>query len=174
MRAYSLNGLVLGKNMLFNLSSMAPQEMEFRGNILVRDIDLKQLMAPKIRDKIDDGKIKADLNISLRDFSEPLSNLDLFFSIFQIGKDFGKSALNVISQQNILIDRIADSYSINKIEVSLSKGLVYADVLFRRSLLSLFVNLEDSKISQQRMPLANFLKEPKVKLNPTRSKPCSD
>lgn len=158
LRAYSLNGLVLGKNMLFNLSSMAPQEMEFRGNILVRDIDLKQLMAPKIRDKIDDGKIKADLNISLRDFSEPLSNLDLFFSIFQIGKDFGKSALNVISQQNILIDRIADSYSINKIEVSLSKGLVYADVLFRRSLLSLFVNLEDSKISQQRMPLANFLK----------------
>ncbi|MCZ8344392.1 MAG: hypothetical protein O9301_15265 [Leptospira sp.] len=158
LRAYSLNGIVLGKNMLFNLSSMAPQEMEFRGNILVRDIDLKQLMAPKIRDKIDDGKIKADLNISLRDFSEPLSNLDLFFSIFQIGKDFGKSALNVISQQNILIDRIADSYSINKIEVSLSKGLVYADVLFRRSLLSLFINLEDSKISQQRMPLANFLK----------------
>jgi hypothetical protein len=84
--------------------------------------------------------------------------MDLFFYIFQIGSDFGKSALNVISQQNLLIDRIADSYSVNKIDVSLSKGLVYADVFFRRSLLSIFVNLEDSKISQQRMPLANFLK----------------
>lgn len=158
LRAYSLDGLVSGKNILVNLGSMSPKEMELRGNILVRDIDLKQLMAPKVRDKIDDGKIKADLNISLRDFSEPIANLDLFFSIFQIGKDFGKSALNVISQQNFLIDRIADSYSINKIEISLSKGLVYADVFFRRSLLSLFINLEDSKISQQRMPLANFLK----------------
>jgi len=132
--------------------------MEFRGNVQIRDIDLKQLMAPKTRDKIDDGKIKADLNISVRDLNEPIANMDLFFYIFQIGSDFGKSALNVISQENLLIDRIADSYSVKKIDVSLSKGLVYADVYFRRSILSIFVNLEDSKISQQRMPLANFLK----------------
>lgn len=158
LRSYSLDGLVLGKNMVFNLGNLDPKSMEFRGNFLIRDIDLKQLMAPKVRDKIDDGKLKADLNISVRDLSEPVANLDLFFSIFQIGRDFGKSALNVISPQNFLIDRITDSYSINKIDVSLSKGLVYADVYFNRSLLSLLINLEDGKISQQRMPLANFLK----------------
>lgn len=158
LRSYSLDGLVLGKNIIFNLGNLDPRSMEFRGNFLIRDIDLKQLMAPKVRDKIDDGKLKADLNISLRDLSEPVANLDLFFSIFQIGRDFGKSALNVISPQNFLIDRITDSYSINKIDVSLSKGLVYADVYFNRSLLSLLINLEDGKISQQRMPLANFLK----------------
>ncbi|MCW7493974.1 hypothetical protein ND861_14340 [Leptospira sp. 2 VSF19] len=158
LRSYSLDGLVLGKNIIFNLGNLDPKSMEFRGNFLIRDIDLKQLMAPKVRDKIDDGKLKADLNISLRDLSEPVANLDLFFSIFQIGRDFGKSALNVISPQNFLIDRITDSYSINKIDVSLSKGLVYADVYFNRSLLSLLINLEDGKISQQRMPLANFLK----------------
>ncbi|TGK47823.1 hypothetical protein EHQ16_01520 [Leptospira kanakyensis] len=158
LRSYSLDGLVLGKNLVFNLGNLDPKSMEFRGNFLIRDIDLKQLMAPKVRDKIDDGKLKADLNISVRDLSEPVANLDLFFSIFQIGRDFGKSALNVISPQNFLIDRITDSYSINKIDVSLSKGLVYADVYFNRSLLSLLINLEDGKISQQRMPLANFLK----------------
>lgn len=158
LRSYSLDGLVLGKNMIFNLGNLDPKSMEFRGNFLIRDIDLKQLMAPKVRDKIDDGKLKADLNISVRDLSEPVANLDLFFSIFQIGRDFGKSALNVISPQNFIIDRITDSYTINKIDVSLSKGLVYADVYFNRSLLSLLVNLEDGKISQQRMPLANFLK----------------
>lgn len=158
LKSYSLDGLVLGKNMIFNLGNLDPRSMEFRGNFLIRDIDLKQLMAPKVRDKIDDGKLKADLNISVRDLSEPVANLDLFFSIFQIGRDFGKSALNVISPQNFLIDRITDSYSINKIDVSLSKGLVYADVYFNRSLLSLLINLEDGKISQQRMPLANFLK----------------
>jgi hypothetical protein len=158
LKVHSLDGLLLGKNMVFNLGSGNPAFMEFRGNVQIRDIDLKQLMAPKVRDKIDDGKLKADLNLSIRDLTEPVANMDLFFSIFQIGRDFGKSALNVISPQNFLIDRIADSYSVNKIDVSLSKGLVYADVFFRRSLLSLFINLEDSKISQQRMPLANFLK----------------
>lgn len=158
LKANSLDGILLGKNMIFNVGSGDPRFMEFRGNIQIRDIDLKQLMSPKVRDKIDDGKIKADLNLSIRDLSEPVANMDLFFSIFQIGSDFGKSALNVISSQNFLMDRIADSYSVKVIDVSLSKGLVYADVYFRRSILSLFVNLEDSKISQQRMPLANFLK----------------
>ncbi|WP_411821846.1 LIC_11026 family protein [Leptospira sp. 'Mane'] len=158
LKAYTLDGVVLGKNIIFNVGAGQAKDMEFRGNIQIRDIDLKQLMPPKTRDKIDDGKVKADLNLSGRDLTEPVANLDLFFSIFQIGSDFGKSALNVISTQNFLMDRITDSYSVNKIEVSLSKGLVYADVFFRRSLLSLFANLEDSKISQQRMPLANFLK----------------
>lgn len=158
LKSYSMDGIILGKNLVFNLGNLDPKTMEFRGNLLIRDIDLKQLMAPKVRDKIDDGKLKADLNIKVRDLSEPIANLDLFFSIFQIGRDFGKSALNVISAQNFLIDRITDSYPINKIDVSLSRGLVYADVYFDRSLLSLIMNLEDGKISQQRMPLANFLK----------------
>ncbi|TGM01263.1 LIC_11026 family protein [Leptospira jelokensis] len=158
LKSYSMDGIILGKNLVLNLGNLDPKSMEFRGNLLIRDIDLKQLMAPKVRDKIDDGKLKADLNIKVRDLSEPIANLDLFFSIFQIGRDFGKSALNVISAQNFLIDRITDSYPISKIDVSLSKGLVYADVYFDRSLLSLIMNLEDGKISQQRMPLANFLK----------------
>lgn len=158
LKSYSMDGIILGKNLVLNLGNLDPKTMEFRGNLLIRDIDLKQLMAPKVRDKIDDGKLKADLNIKVRDLSEPIANLDLFFSIFQIGRDFGKSALNVISAQNFLIDRITDSYPISKIDVSLSKGLVYADVYFDRSLLSLIMNLEDGKISQQRMPLANFLK----------------
>nr|WP_135355040.1 hypothetical protein [Leptospira ryugenii] len=158
LKAYTLDGLVFGKNIVFNVGTSSPSQMEFRGNLQIRDIDLKQLMAPKVRDKIADGKLKADLNISVRDLTEPVANMDLFFSIFQIGSDFGKSALNVISPQNFLIDRIADSYAVNTIDISLSKGLVYADVFFRRSILSVFINLEDSKISQQRMPLANFLK----------------
>jgi len=158
LKIFTLDGMVLGNDLLFYLGAGRPESMECRGNIQIRDIDLKQLMAPKVRDKIDDGKLKADLNLEVRDFTDPVANLDLFFSIFRIGKDFGKSALNVISPQNFLMDRITDSYSVSKIEVSLSKGLVYADVFFRRSLLSFVVNLEDNKISQERMPLASFLK----------------
>lgn len=165
LKAYSLDGVILGNDLLFSIGKGDPKNMEFRGNLQIRDIDLKQLLAPKVRDKIDDGKLKADLNLIVRDFTDPIANLDLFFSIFRIGSDFGKSAMNVISPQNFLVDRITDSYAISKIEVSLSKGLVYADVFFRRSLLSLLVNLEDSRISQERMPLASFLKRARTEID---------
>jgi hypothetical protein len=153
-----LDGMVYGKDILLNLGTGLPKDMEFMGSIQVRDIDLKQLLSRQAQKSIDNGKIKADLNLSGRDLSDPIPNLNLYFSIYQIGRDFGKSVLNIISNKGALMNYITDSYAVDKVEVELSKGLVYADVLFKRSLLSYMVSLEDSKISQQRMPLANFLK----------------
>jgi hypothetical protein len=66
--------------------------------------------------------------------------------------------MNVISTKGAIMDFIIDSYAVDTVDVELSKGLVYADVKFKKSLLSYVVTLEDSKISQKRMPLANFLK----------------
>ncbi|MCC5814259.1 MAG: hypothetical protein JJT78_05845 [Leptospira sp.] len=153
-----LDGMVYGKDILLNLGTGTLKDMEFMGSIQVRDIDLKQLLSRQAQRSIDNGKIKADLNLSGRDLSDPIPNLNLYFSIYQIGRDFGKSVLNIISNKGALMNYITDSYAVDKVEVELSKGLVYADVLFKRSLLSYMVSLEDSKISQQRMPLANFLK----------------
>lgn len=152
-----LDGMVYGKDILLNVGSGDPNIMEFMGVFQVRDIDLKQLLSRKAQKVIDDGKIKADLNLSGRNLRNPIPNLNLYFSIFQIGSDFGKSALNVISTKGALMNYITDSYAVDKVEIELSKGLVYADVLFKSSLLSYMVSLEDSKMSQQRMPLANFL-----------------
>lgn len=153
-----LGGVVSGKDVIVNVGSAKPESMEFMATLQVRDIDLKQLLSRESQGKIDDGKIKADLNVSGSNLSDPISNLNLYFSIFQIGRDFGKSAMNVISTKGVVMDYIADSYAVDKVEIELSKGLVYADILFKRSLLNFVLSLEDGKISQQRMPLANFLK----------------
>lgn len=153
-----LDGSVTGKDVVVNVGSGDPKKMEFMATMQVRDIDLRQLLSRDAQGKIDDGKIKADLNLSGVNLADPIPNLNLYFSIFQIGRDFGKSAMNVISTKGAIMDFITDSYAVDKVEVELSKGLVYADVLFKKSLLTYMVNLEDSKISQQRMPLANFLK----------------
>lgn len=152
-----LDGVVYGKDILMNVGSGDPRSMEFMGSLQVRDIDLRQLLSLSVQKKIDDGKIKADLNLSGRDLSNPIGNLSVYFSVFQIGRDFGKSALNVISTKGALMNFIADSYAVDKVEIELSRGLVYADVLFKKSPLTYIINLENSKISQQRMPLANFL-----------------
>ncbi|MBE7412856.1 MAG: hypothetical protein HS129_12500 [Leptospiraceae bacterium] len=159
MKIRMLDGVIYGKDVLFNVGEGKPEKMEYSTTLQIRDIDLKQLLPEASRKKIDDGKIKADMNIFGRNLSDAVSNLNLFFSCFQIGKDFGKSAVNVISPQNILTDYIVGSYSVDKMDVQLSKGLVYATILFKGSLLSaMFMNIENNKISQERMPLANFLK----------------
>jgi hypothetical protein len=158
IRLSLLDGMVYGKDFIINVGSGDLEKMEYMGSLQVRDIDLRQLLSKDAQDKIDDGKIKADLNLSGVNLDDPIPNINLYFSIFQIGRDFGKSAMNVISTKGAIMDFIIDSYAVDKVEVELSKGLVYADVLFKKSILSYVVSLEDSKISQQRMPLANFLK----------------
>jgi len=158
IRLSLLDGMVYGKDFIVNVGSGDLEKMEYMGSLQVRDIDLRQLLSKDAQGKIDDGKIKADLNLSGVNLDDPIPNINLYFSIFQIGRDFGKSAMNVISTKGAIMDFIIDSYAVDKVEVELSKGLVYADVLFKKSILSYVVSLEDSKISQQRMPLANFLK----------------
>ncbi|EPG76239.1 hypothetical protein LEP1GSC058_1227 [Leptospira fainei serovar Hurstbridge str. BUT 6] len=158
LKVYTLDGEVLGKDVIINVGAGAPEKMEYSLALRVKDIDLKQLLPSRSRGKIDDGKIKADINLWGRNLGDPIPNLNLFFSVYQIGRDFGKSAINIFAPSNLLTDFIYTSYAVDKIELELSKGLVYAVILFKRSVLGTFVNLENNQVSQQRMPLANFLK----------------
>ncbi|EQA64505.1 hypothetical protein LEP1GSC062_0406 [Leptospira alexanderi serovar Manhao 3 str. L 60] len=165
LKVFTLDGLVNGKDILVNVGEGNPEKMEFSAVLQVKDIDLKQLLPPKRRSKIDDGKIKADLNVSGRNLADPIPNVNLFFSVFQIGGDFAKSAVNIFTPSNLFTDFIYNSYAVDKIEVELSKGLVYAVIQFKRSVLNTIINLENSQISQQRMPLANFLKRARSEID---------
>ncbi|XDD58892.1 hypothetical protein AB3N61_05190 [Leptospira sp. WS58.C1] len=158
LKVYTLDGEIWGKDMIVNVGSGDPEKMEYSVSLRVKDIDLKQLLPAKTQPKIDDGKVKADLNLWGRNLGDPVPNLNLFFSIYQIGNDFGKSAINIFAPSNILTDFIYGSYAVDKIELELSKGLVYAVILFKRSILGTIIRLENNQVSQQRMPLANFLK----------------
>ncbi|RHX82999.1 LIC_11026 family protein [Leptospira stimsonii] len=165
LKILTLDGLVTGKDILVNVGEGKPEKMEFSAVVQIKDIDLKQLLPPKSRSKIDDGKIKADLNVSGRNLADPIPNINLFFSVFQIGQDFAKSAVNIFTPSNVFTDFIYNSYAVDKIEVELSKGLVYAVIQFKRSILNTLINLENSQISQQRMPLANFLKRARSEID---------
>ncbi|EQA70457.1 LIC_11026 family protein [Leptospira noguchii] len=168
LKVFTLDGLVNGKDILINVGGGDPEKMEFSAVVQIKDIDLKQLLPPKRRSKIDDGKIKADLNVSGRNLADPIPNINLFFSVFQIGQDFAKSAVNIFTPSNVFTDFIYNSYAVDKIEVELSKGLVYAVIGFKRSVLNTIINLENSQISQQRMPLANFLKRARTEVDTYR------
>lgn len=73
--------------------------------------------------------------------------------------------MNIFTPSNLFTDFIYNSYAVDKIEVELSKGLVYAVIQFKRSVLNTIINLENSQISQQRMPLANFLKRARSEID---------
>lgn len=158
MRIFCLDGVVYGKDLLFNVGDGDLEDMQYSGFIQIRDIDLKQLMTKDTASKIDDGKIKADLNIAGENLKDPLDHTRVYFSIFQIGKDFGKSAINIISPQNALTDLIIQSYNVDKVEVKLLNGLVYAYIKFYKTILNTLVfGIEDDMISQERIPISGFL-----------------
>jgi hypothetical protein len=159
LRIFSLDGLIFIKDLVVNVGTGDPEKIHYNGIVQVRDIDLKQLLPEASQAKIDDGKIKADINVKGENLKDPIANIDLFFSIFQIGKDFGKSAVNIASPTNFITDTIINSYSVNKIEVEINHGLVYMRVLFDKSILNrVLFRLENDRIQQERIPLANFLK----------------
>jgi hypothetical protein len=158
LKINTLNGFIYGKNILFNTRSGLPQDMEYTATLQVRDMDLKELLHPRSARKIAEGKIVGDLNVSGSNLNNLIPNLDLYFSIYKIGKDFGKSAINIVMSSNYIQDYIVTSYSVDRIEIELARGLVYANILFKPGILpSLLTRIEDNKITQERMPLANFL-----------------
>ena len=161
--------MILGKNILFNIKDANPENMEYMANLQIKNLDLTELLTDSAKKNIDDGKIMADMNISGRNLKEPIPNLNMYFSIYKIGKDFGKSAINVILPPNLLRDYIVSSYSVDKIETELTKGLVYANILFNQGLIpNIFTKIENNKISQERMPLANFLNRAKSEISTYR------
>jgi hypothetical protein len=154
----TLNGSISSKNIQLNIANGQPNNFEFLGNLQVRDIDLTELIPKDNKKVIDDGKIRGDINFSGKNLKDPIDNTEIYFSVYKIGKDFGKSAINIVSPPNLIRDYIVSSYSVDKIEAELSKGLIYVNILFKPSLLSnLLTKIENNKISMERMPLNNFI-----------------
>ncbi|MDX1960029.1 MAG: hypothetical protein SFU98_15790 [Leptospiraceae bacterium] len=158
LKIHCMNGFVYGKDFLVNVGNGDPEKMQYAGVLQIRDMDLEGLIPKSSRKKIDDGKIKADLNIKGRNLNDPVGNVDLFFNIFQIGKDFGTSAVNIVKPTNFLTDAIIASYNVETIEVELTKGLVYTKIQFMPSILSYGVGLNNDRIEQEKIPIASFLK----------------
>ena len=166
LKISTLDGVIFGKDFIVNVGTGDPSKIQYNIVLQVRDIDLKQILSPASQKKIKDGKLKGDINISGQNLSDMVANIDLFFSIYQIGEDFGRSAINIVSPTNFVTDRIINSYSVNKIEVEINHGLVYARVLFNKSVMnSLLFQVENDRIQQERIPLANFLKRAKSELS---------
>jgi hypothetical protein len=164
LKIKSLNGLIYGKDILLNIGSGNPELIEYEGVVQVRDIDLRELLSEESRKKIDDGKLKMDLNFSGRNLNDTLSELKLFFSTYYIGEDFGKSAIRIVNADNLVTDMVMSRYKVDRIEVELNKGLVYAVIKFKKQFVGLF-KLDNDAISQERIPLANFLKRTESEIN---------
>ncbi len=163
LKARSLSGFVYGKDILVNVGSGNPEKMEYEGVIQVRDIDLRELLSEESGKKIDDGKLRMDLNFKGKNLNDPISDTRVFFSTHYIGEDFGKSAIRIVNVESSITDTIIGLYKIDRIEVELNKGLVYAYVKLQKNFFSP-IRLDNDQIAQERIPINFFIKRAESEL----------
>lgn len=159
MQVYTLNGLVTGHDILFNVGRGRLNEMEFAMGLQIKDIDLKQLIPLDQAEAITDGSIRADLLFIGDRLDQPVENLNGYISVYKIGEQFGKQALKVVKPDTggLLDYTIDNTIIVRKMDLELKEGLVYAKIIYRQGVLGNLIRLAGDKIVQERIPIPEFL-----------------
>lgn len=169
MQINILNGIISGKDVLFNVGRGKPAEMEYLAVIQVKDLDLKQLIAPEKAKAIEDGTIRMDMFFVGDHLDQPIENMHGYVSVYKIGEEFGKQGLKVVKPDSAwLVDAAIDnSIIVRKMEMDVKEGLVYAKIVYRKGIVgTMFISPQGDRILQDRIPIQEFMqratKEAKV------------
>lgn len=169
MQINILNGIISGKDILFNVGRGKPKDMEYLAQIQVKDLDLKQLIPPNKAKAIKDGIIRMDMFFVGDRLDQPIENMHGYISVYKIGEEFGKQGLKVIKPNSAwVVDKAIDnSIIVKKMEMDVKEGLVYAKVVYRKGIVgTMFISPQGDQILQDRIPIQEFMqrasKEAKV------------
>lgn len=159
MQLYTLNGLVSGKDIMFNVGRIKLSEMQYSLGLQLKEIDLKQLIPENQAKEITDGAISADIMFIGEKLNQPVENLNGYVAVYKIGNQFGKQALKVVKPDSgsMLDFAIDNSISVKKIDMNFKEGLVYAKVIYRKLLLGRLIGPAGDRILQERIPIPEFL-----------------
>ena len=157
MQVFTLNGLVTISDTLFNLGRLKLSEMEYTSTIQIKDIDLKQTMSKEKADTITDGILRIDMMITGNRLDKPVENMTGYLSVYRIGPEFAKMVVKAAKPDDSnLISMLANnSISVDKIDLDIKEGLIYADIPTSRRLLGIFAAPEN--IRQERIKIPEFL-----------------
>jgi len=164
MRIFVLSGLITAHDILFNLGRGRSDEMQFTSLIKIKDIDLTKLMPADRVEGIKDGVIRMDINAYSNTMVDVINNLYAQISIYKIGQEFGKTAVNVVMQDsaNMLVDGIVNnSLSVKDINLVVRDGLVYARIGIKKGIVGYIVGPDKNEIVQDRIPISAFMSKAK-------------
>ncbi|MFN3604350.1 MAG: hypothetical protein ACK4UJ_06550 [Leptonema sp. (in: bacteria)] len=162
------NGEIILKNFYFNLSDLDLKNFELEGKFYLINFDLNSLF-PK-SEGMYKGIVSSLITIQAVNFSDPIRNMNVKLSIYQISKDFAGFIVRIIAPSLIAMT-VNNTLSIKNINLELKSGLVYSNLRVQdRGFFSLskLIKPESEEIREERIPLAEFLKRSQEEIKTTR------
>jgi len=166
MKAYVLDGSLYGKQILFNMADLKPDNMEYRLILDATNIDINKLDDPDPKKKTRDAELSMSSNFSGRGVNVKRKiNAKGYINIHKVGKKFANKLMKGLSEEKgksklgIVQPVVDNSMSISGFNFSLEKGLVYTTVSFSRRVFSLFATVENSQVKFDRIPIQEYLRK---------------
>ena len=168
MKAYVLDGALYGRNILFNLSNMKPDNMEFKLIMDITNVDIGKLDEPDPAKKKRDAELSLSANFEGRGLNikkelTPVGYID----IYKIGEEFANKLMKGLSQEQgksklgpaqFIVD---NSMKVSSFNFNLDKGLVYATVTMKRGLIGYGIGVENNQIKFDRITVQEFIRKVK-------------
>ncbi len=168
LRAYVLDGALYGRDILFNLADMKPDNMEFRIVLDVTNVDIGKMDEPDPAKKTRDAELSLNANFDGRgvDIKKEL-NIKGFVNIYKIGEKFANRLMKGLSEEKGksklgLAQPIMDNFMLPKrFSFNLDKGLVYTTVSIERKTVSklMGVSIKNDQIRFERIPIQEYLRK---------------
>ena len=168
LKAYILDGALYGRDILFNLADMKPENIEFRLILDVTNIDIGKLDEPDPAKKKRDAELSLNANFSGRDIrmfvgkSKELS-VSGYINIHKIGEKFANRLMKGLSEEQgesklgIVQPIVDNSMLVKGFNFNLDKGLIYATVTLSRRAVGFIATVKDEKVQFERMPIQVYL-----------------
>lgn len=167
LKASIMDGSIYGRSILFNLADFKPENMEFSLILDASNINIARLDDPDPRKGGKDAELSLNANFSGRGLNiKKELTASGYINIYKIGAEFANRLMRGLSEEKgksklgaPVQFAVDNSMLIKGFDFRLDKGLVYTTVTFTRKMLSLFVTVDNSKVSFERIPIQEYLRK---------------
>ncbi len=167
LKATVMDGSIYGRSILFNLADLKPQNMEFALVLDVSNLNVARLDRPNPRKGDQEAELSLNANFSGRglNIKRELTATG-YINIYKIGQEFANRLMKGLSEEKgksklgkPVQFTVDNSLLIKGFDFRLDKGLVYTDVYFKGKALSYLINVENDRVSFERIPIQEYLRK---------------
>jgi hypothetical protein len=167
LKASIMDGSIYGRSILFNLADFKPENMEFSLILDASNINIARLDDPDPKKGEKDAELSLNANFSGKGLNiKKELTASGYVNIYKIGADFANRLMRGLSEEQgksklgaPVQFAVDNSMLIKGFDFRLDKGLVYTTVSFTRKMLSLFVTVDNSQVSFERIPIQEYLRK---------------
>ena len=170
LKAYVLDGSLMGKRILFNIADLHTRNMEYLLELDATNIDINRLDNPTQKEKKSGAELSLNVNFSGKglDINKEL-DASGYINIHKIGNDFANSLMKGLSENQgkstlgIVQPVLDNTMSVKSFNFNLDKGLIYARVLLNRKTISYFLQtkIQDDRVDFERITIQEYLRKVK-------------